>query len=378
MPNIPENLADATHDVYDIGLLNAARRARERQERLAFQEQDPSQDRINTYASLRVPWWLETKYRTPWELKDFREDATRRLKEEIARNHASRADVRKDDVTRLIQHWAHRVIYNAVPLHVGYEYPDTGVAYSAEHVIKRSREELKWVARCKYMETESTEHPHWGRGKDFQLTHKKRRIVDATKGQMDAAVKLLGPEYNLQESANGPFADVLRAAVPELLSVEDRHMMRMSVDLRKQFRRTLALPDAELLEKKSDLVTTIIEIWMQINPKGDSAVAAMQEEGKPDVMQGDPGDVLRAYVQPAIDARDAAKLRALIPLLAYHTLGAISMHDQDDAEFAMHCWSELVRHVDDLPTRMIELAFLACRVAMADDAGALRAIKQHM
>jgi hypothetical protein len=210
------------------------------------------------------------------------------------------------------------------------------------------------------------------------MTHKKRRIIDATRGQINAASQLIGPEYNMRESVSGPFADILHEAVPNLLSVQDRHVTRLSIDLRRDFKRTLALPDAELLAKKSDLIATMIDVWMQINPQADADVAAMQEEGKPNVMQGNAGDVLRAYVQPAIDARDEKKLRALIPLLSYHTLSALSMQNQNDIILAMHSWSELVRVVDKLPPRMIDVAFIACRVALSSDAEQLRTLRQHM
>lgn len=383
MPKFPERIADLDHATYDMGLINAARATRRHLEEEYFRSGANSEDAGKAYSSLRVPWWLEMKYETPWTLRDYCKHASERISQVLSQKHASHVDTRKDDVRRMVQHWSHEVVWDSVPLHVGYADPETDVPYSSDDILVRAREKLKWIAICRYMDIKSTEDPLWQRSKSKRMSEKMRRVVDATQPQMAAAKYLIGPEMNIK-TTTGPGSEVLKEAVPYLFSVDDRNAMVMSTDLRRKFKQTLAAPGNQapdtkgLQDMKSSLTTNIIEMWMQINPTTDKALSAMQEEGKPDVLNGTLSDVFDAYVVPHLERRDAERLRKLVPLVGYHTIGAVGMDDMEAVNRAIGTWSDIARVVSDLPSRVIDLAFIACRVALAKDAEELRVLKLQM
>ena len=382
MPTFPKNLGDADHATFDMGLVNAARVTRRRMEAEAFRS-GQGEEGAKAYSSLRVPWWLEMKYDTPWELREFSALTAERISDVLAQKHSSNVDVRKDDVRRMLQHWSHEIVWDSVPLHVGYSDPDTDVPYTEEDILVRAREKLKWIAICRYMDIKSEEDPLWKRSKSKRMSEKMRRVVDATQPQMAAAKYLVGPEFNIKNSA-GPGADVIREAMPYLLSVDNHNSMILSMDLRKRFKQTLAAPENQtpdkkrLHEMKSSLTTNIIDMWMQINPTTDKVLSSMQETGKPDVLNGNITEVFQAYVQPHVESKNAEQLRKLVPLIGYHTIGAVSMDDAASINLAIKTWSDVARVITDLPSRIIDLAFIACRVAMADDAEELRVLKLQM
>lgn len=378
MPNIPQRLEEADHAVFDIGLLNAGRRAHGRLEQQTFIEEDSREDRLNVCNAVHVPWWLETKYQTPWELKDYVRLATERLADVLQRDHGTSVDVRRDDIRRLLQHWAHRTVVDSVSLHSGYDDPDTKLPCTADDIIRRSRENLRWVAGCKYIETESEEHPLWMRAKYKKMSHKTRRIIDATGPQIQAANYLVGPEFNIKNLTTGPSAEALRAAVPELLSTDQTHMMHLSVGHRATFKKLLACTDLSFGELQHQLTGVITEILFQINPTLDKAITAHQKEGEPDVLNGEPGAVLRAYVEPAITAKDAEKLRSLLPLISYHTLGAVTMKDIPTIRYALSQWGAIGKMMPDLPPRITKTVIMACKIIAADDIDELRAMEIMM
>lgn len=415
MPKFPENIADLDHATFDMGLVNASRKTRERLQAQAFREHSNPEAALNTYSSLRVPWWLETKYETPWELKEYRAWTVEQLTAVLGAKHGGKIDVKRDDVKRLLQHLGHRIVYNSMPLHVGYEYPETGLPYTAEKLLERSRYDARRVATTKHIPTESDEHPLWMRGKTKDTSEGPRRLVDATQPQISAAQYLVGSEFGARDATSGPLTDAMREALPMLLEVDNFNLRMLSSDLRGQFKTLLAdaksgkiaqavlplstatSPDelrsafqslikaernpeeaARLHDLKRKLVGVIVDTWMQINATSDAAIKALQETGKPDVLQGEAVDVLKAYVDPHIEAKDVVALKKLLPLIGYHTIGGITMENDAAVDKAIKMWSSIAHLVDKLPPRIIDLAFIACRVALADSIEELKKLREQM
>lgn len=375
MPNFPSSLDDAGHDAFDLGLINAARLTRRHLEMSAFNDQDDSDVRLDTYRPLRVPWWIESKYETSWTIADYREWASKRLRGALGRSGSGVIDERDEQHGRLIDHLAHRLVYNAVPLHVGFRY-DSGVAYDADDVVKRTRNEALAVVANKSIYTESDVHPLWKRGRLHQCEAGTLRMVDATRAQIDRARALLGAEMNLADKTTGPYADAIRTATPELLSLDDRHLMYLSGTLRKEFHAILD-EETEMRALKERLAICVVELWLQVNPTSDESIAAMREEGKPDTREGSPREVIEAYVMPAIEAGDAERLRGLVPLLGYHTIGAVTMDDAGSLDLAIRAWSAVVKTVQGVSPRVMDLAFLACKIGLASNLDELRALRRQ-
>lgn len=376
MVRIPERLEDATHDLFDVGLLNAARVAHGRLAREAVIDNDMSTARLDSLKSLKVPWWIDMKVQTPWSLADYRTHVASRLADTLQKCHPS-IDVQQVGIKPLIDHWAHELLFHSVPLHAKYANTDTHKPYTEEDIILRSREDLKWIALCGYIETKNNEHPLWNKAKSKILTNKRRRIVEIKEEQKSAAKYLVGPDINLKRPT-GPAVDVMREAVPELLAVNDFQIIQLAYDHRRTFRQLLETNHRPLEDMRKELSELMIDIWLQINPTTTESLSKLNEEGKPDAMGDDPVAILKAYIEPHIAMRNNDRLQKLIPLLSYQTMASAALKDTTAMRYVEGLWTNVTKIVTNLPQRVAGTAFMLCNISLADNIDDLQRLRAGM
>lgn len=363
MHTFHETLGDNDHAVFDAGLLVAARDTHMRLSQEAVRENDNTSTRVTALQKWKVPWWLESKIETPWKLSDYRKLIAERLHAVLKKNHASRVDVVSDDTRRYVQHWAHVLLSEAMPLHVKYEHADTKKPYDADDMLIRSRQRIRETLTQKAIVAENNEHPLWERG-EVKKTHGGGyyRLAKPTQNQYKLVEYVIGPNVNIDQELASRSSDIVREAVPELLGLETRHLMEFSTALRAQFTSMIAGRETFTPALQRDLLNCVMETWLQINPNIERKIDALREDTKPDPLSGEASAVLEAYVAPFVTQKNVAALERMIPLLGYHTLSACAFMNEAIADRALDLWNETSK-LATLPQRTTDLVLLAYKIA---------------
>jgi len=310
-----------------------------------------------------VPWYIATKQPYVQTLVNFRRDIVTRLQAALrAKGLLSSVEERDAGILRFFEHWAHILLRESLPLH-NHAYEQRRERDPAATMLMQTRRSLRlMLLRDRRMVAESPAHPHWGKRGYLWETKSEHPIwvSEATASAQQFAVKVLGPHPGIDRPERCFASEAAMEAVPELFSCDTSQYIEYSVAARKKIRTLLEGEPTFTPELRMATIDALTDLWNDLNEESSLALASLQKEGDPDVLDGDAEEVFNAYITPVLENMpgSAGELQHYIPLMTYLTFRSL-LNKEDDVVAALAiAWNVFAVHCS-LPPRVIGPLFLA-------------------
>lgn len=309
-------LAPDAHARYDAGLVAASFSAATH-----LAEGRVAHKRGYHYAQERTIWcpsWVLVPVSdTESTIAVYGEDARERLERTlVTQGLASPSELKQQDIGRVMTHWGHTFVSCGTQLHRQSEAAARLAPTSTPNDVLMMTRLMMWrVSADRDITMMTPIHPLWGkRGEMIEINNTPAWSERATSTASSFVKRLLGPNVNIKKSTDGPLVDVMRMAVPELLSVDRGYLAEIDSQPRQKLIEHLRSLESFTPESRKVAVELIADIWDTTNMADTTMALAAEEEGKPGIFDGTVAEVYDAYFQNVIpgDGQPSTEQREIL------------------------------------------------------------------
>lgn len=357
----PPQAVPLDHASYDAGLLCATNRAHEEIAKMVLLgEKGCHPDQVRLW---HVPWYIATKQSYPLSIADFRKDTVTRLRAVLReKGFLSDAESRDAGIFRFLEHWAHVLLRESLPLH-NRAYENLKLPDPASIMLLQTRKSLRMVlGNDRRIVAESPVHPHWNRrGHMWQTQHEQPIWVsEATASAQNFAAKVLGPHPGVEKPSRCFAAEVAAEAVPQLLSCDHQQYIEYAMLERNNIRHLLEGHEMFTQELRESVIEQLTDVWYNMNEPTSVALSALQRDGAPNILDGDTAEIFDAYITPILQDLEhrMEELERYIPLMTYLTFRSLLNKEYKTVEALAIAWNNFAVFCN-LSPRIIGPVFLA-------------------